>query len=694
MTSSAAASPSPRPPRLAGFTGCLQTLAVFVALELAAARFVAVGWSWAEAAAELLLALLFAAGLFALLHCFFSFGKRMTPFADGVPGPIRRLAPSLILLGVVSGFVLRSNFLNPSHLSLALFTLVLFALGWLLLALLLGSWLQSRPAPAQLSWALALNLALPFLAAAVWLRDQWLWLWPSPTGQTVVMLAGPAVLAVLGRWLLGWLGPARSHRLQQLLSFGLLGALLLWTGAKLLREQLHARSLPAAVADSSPPVVLLTLDAFRDDALDQARSERPDLLADLIADSVRFTRAMSASNWTKPSLAALLTGFYPSSLGAGRLLEDQDPVNWTGLPRSAATLPEALAGKGYQTAAFVDNPWLGDEFAGRFQTLESGDIVVRRPFFFLFLAERIAHRFHPSPDVLESERLTHRALRWLRSESKPPFFLWLHYLDPHLPYLVTPATSPQAKLRPAAALIINELGPAKVRAGYYHFGQADRPGARLRYQGEATYELIQVERLLRELKREGIYDQALIILTADHGEEFWEHGNFEHGHSFHQEVLHVPLLIKFPRGQYRGRTVDAPVDLTAIMPTVLAALGQSPPPSLQGADLLPCLEKDICPAFWMSEMPLYYDEAGAYGTRELEKIILHGDGSADCYRLDTDPQETSPRPCPPELLPAFQNQRRKNLELRRSLWPELDARSGGPMDEETRARLRALGYVP
>jgi hypothetical protein len=660
----------------------LQPLAIFIAVEIAAARFAAVGQSYSTQAAEILLALGLSAGLFALLQFF------------DRPHPIRRLAPALILLGLVLGFVLRGSFLDFSHPAPALVTLALFALGCLLFVFLLSSWLRSRPAPAILPWVQGLSLALPVLAAAIWLRDQFLWLWPGPTGQTVVMLAGPALIAVLGRGFFGSLGPSRSLRLRQVLGFGLLGALLLWTGAELACEQLHARSLPMNSSNASPPVILITLDAMRDDALDLARAERRDLLADLVADSVRFTRAMSASNWTKPSLAALLTGFYPSSLGVGRLLEDRNPVNWTGIPASAATLPQALAARGYQTAAFVDNPWLDQEFAGRFQLLETGDIVAREPFFFLFLVKRIGHRFHLFPNLIESERLTNRVLRWLRADSKPPFFLWLHYLDPHLPYLVTPATSPQAKVRPGVEQLIGELGPAGVRTGYYNFGVADRAGVRLRYLGEAASDLIQVERLLRELKRERIYDQALIILTADHGEEFWEHGNYEHGHSFHQEVLHVPLLIKFPHGRYRGRTVAAPVDLTAIAPTVLAVLGQTPGPDTQGADLAACLERNACPEFWMSEVPLYYDEAGAYGTRDLQKIILHGDGSADCYRLDVDPKEASPLPCGPELINSFQKQRRANLELRHRLWPETDRLPGRPMDEETRARLRALGYVP
>ena len=675
-------SPSDFSSRSGRFTYPLSTLAIFIALEIAAARLAAVGQYYSTQAAEILLALCLSTGIFALLH----FRRR--------PNPVWLLAPALILLGLVLGFVLRGNFLDFSHPAPALLTLALFALGFWLLVLLLNSWLQSRPAPALSPWVQGLSLALPVLAAAIWLRDQWLWLWPSPTGQTVVMLAGPAWIAVLGRGLFGLLGPSRSLRLQRILTFGLLGALLLWTGAELFREQLHAHSLPTTSSNASPPVVLITLDALRDDALDQARAERPALLAGLVADSVRFTRAMSASNWTKPSLAALLTGFYPSTLAVGRLLEDRKPVEWTGLPPSATTLPQWLAQQGYQTAGFVDNPWLEDEFQGRFQLLELGDIIAREPYFFLFLVKRIGHRLHPLPNLLEPERLTNRALHWLRANSKPPFFLWLHYLDPHLPYLVTPATSPQAKLRPGVEQIIGEPGPAKVRAGYYNFGVSDRPGVRLRYQGEAAYDLMQVERVLRELKRQGIYDQALLILSADHGEAFWEHGNFEHGHSFHQEALHVPLLIKFPYGQYRGRTVEAPVDLTAIMPTVLAILGQSPPPSTQGANLVACLERNTCPEFWMSETPLYYDEAGAYGTRDLKKIILHGDGSADCYRLDADPGENSPQPCPPELKRAFENQRRSNLELRRKLWPEADQLPGRPMDEETRARLRALGYVP
>ena len=674
--------PSESPSRSERWLFSLLPPAIFLSLEIAAARRVAVGQSYSTQAAELLLGLGLSAGLFILLQ----FRRRSNP--------VWLLAPAWVLLGLVAGFALRGNFLDFAHPVSALGSLLLFGLGGWLLVRGLGSWLQSRPDPALIPWLQGLSLVLPALAAAIWLRDQSLWLRPGPSGQTLVMLASPAWLALLGRGLFGWLGPSRSRRLRQLLSFGLLGALLLWTGTEVFREQLHARALPTPPRNASPPVVLLTLDALRDDAFEQAVAERPDLLAEFRADSVRCTRALSASNWTKPSLAALLTGFYPSTLGAGRLLEDRNPMNWTGIPRSADTLPQLLAGRGYQTAALVDNPWLGDEFAGRFQTLESGDVIAREPFFLKYLAERIVNRVRPWPTVLEPERLTNRALHWLRTRSRPPFFLWLHYLDPHLPYLVTPATSPRATVRPAVAIVINELGPAKVRAGYYNFGAADRPGVRLRYQGEAAYELIQVERVLRELKRQGIYDQALIILTADHGEEFWEHGNFEHGHSFHQEVLHVPLLIKFPHGRFRGRRLEAPVDLTAIVPTVLTVLGQTPPPSTQGASLLPCIERDTCPGFWMSEAPLYYDEAGAYGTRDLQKIILHGDGSADCYRLDADPKETSPLICAPELLQAFQKERRESLELRRRLWPELSALPGRPMDEETRTRLRALGYVP
>ena len=409
-----------------------------------------------------------------------------------------------------------------------------------------------------------------------------------------------------------------------------------------------------------PSVLLVTLDTTRADRIGcydgpgsfgDTGAGTPHLDA-LAARGVRFERAYTTAPITLPAHASLLTGTYPPYHG----VRDNGTYR---LPAAATTLTELLADRGYRTAACVAAYPLFPEY-GLDQGFELYD--------FPLLEE-------PEPDLAGGERraasVVDAALPWLRRFAPDePTFLWLHFYDPHWSY------------KP----------PAPFAARY-----PEDP-----YQGEISYADAQLGRVLAELEELGVLDNTLVVVAADHGEEFGEHGEKTHALLVYDTTLHVPLIFAGP-GVPEGTSVSGPVSLVDVLPTLAELLDLPLPEEVQGRSLVALLEgePDAVPP------PVIYAESWYgrlhHGWSELRAVVQR-DGDADWKLIDAPRAEGGARELfsltrdRAELQDLVALEPERAAELARELDRLAGSTAGGldarvALDTEGAAMLRDLGYA-
>ena len=320
-------------------------------------------------------------------------------------------------------------------------------------------------------------------------------------------------------------------------------------------EKLAARGAPAG-----PNVIYITIDTLRPDRLGCYGYDRPTspCLDAIAADGTRFLDPVSAAPWTKPATGTLLTGLYPSRHGAlhhGSTLQ---------IPEGERTLAEAFQAAGYVTAGFVSNPNIKKifKFDRGFDVYFDAPVedtitlsAIRKSFIGSALMSLTRHQFNwkYENDVYAINR---EALPWIEANRDRRFFVYLHYIDPHEPYTPHP-----------------EREPSFARDHGWRFGNdRKRLLASDLYDGEVRYCDDGLSELVKSLKQLGIWDDALVVVTSDHGEEFFEHGWIGHGYSVYQELIRVPLLVRGPSIP-RGQVVRPPVAILDLPATMLELAG-------------------------------------------------------------------------------------------------------------------------
>jgi arylsulfatase A-like enzyme len=336
------------------------------------------------------------------------------------------------------------------------------------------------------------------------------------------------------------------------------------------------RPVPARLANH-PNVILVIVDTLRADALDlyDASGVRTPALRRLARDGTLFRAAFAQASWTKPSIASILTGLYPSSHGAVHKPSQ--------LPDSVVTLAEAFQAFGYTTGGIVTNINLAPSF--NFQQGFEEYAYLTPDYLFgaedsssrLLLYEiarraaaRLSGGVRPGQAYQPAELVNARAYEWLDRHQDERFFLLLHYMEPHDPYFTHPDDGraiARATLPDPDPELANEL--------------------RRRYRGEIEHWDAQLGELLDELERRGLYRNALIAVTSDHGEEFQDHGGWWHGLTLYDEQIGVPLVVKWPRERRgAGPVWRGQVETIDLVPTLLGQIGAPIPPNLHGEDLL------------------------------------------------------------------------------------------------------------
>ena len=318
-------------------------------------------------------------------------------------------------------------------------------------------------------------------------------------------------------------------------------------------------------------LVLVTIDALRADHLPSYGYDREitPFLDGLVAENVRFAATYSASSHTREAVPSILTGRYPDEAVDDRF------------HRSADTIAERLRRSGFETAGFHSNPFVSraygfdQGFDTFYDDLHLGSNRL------LALAQRAFDKLRNRHYARASE-INERSLNWLDSLAEDrPFFLWNHYMDPHGPY-EAPAEY-QHRFQ-------DEAIPNREAQKLYHraiddpesITEAERDRLVNLYDAEIAYTDDQLASFFDALEGRGLLKESLVVITADHGDAFGEHGYYEHPRYLHDELVHVPLILLEP-GVTPG-TIDIPTSTLDIVTTMLAAVGE-PDPSLPGEDL-------------------------------------------------------------------------------------------------------------
>ncbi|HEX2252991.1 MAG TPA: sulfatase [Thermoanaerobaculia bacterium] len=527
-------------------------------------------------------------------------------------------------------------------------------------------------------WVPRLLLAAPLaLAPAVLLLvAERLWLpgWWSPASLLGAAGAAALTLALL-------LHLRRGGRWPAVAAPWVLAALL---AGLLVAPRLARPVAPAATVDTAdrPRLVLLvTIDTLR---LDHGPCRLPGgpALARFCAEADRYAGAVSPSPWTLPALASILTGVPVAVHGADELLSR--------LPRELPVLAELLARRGYRTAAFGDNPLLASGGLGRgFGEHDLFPKVGKRSSLAPWLFD-VAGLQMPGALALEvgAEGITERGWRWLR-RSETPAFLWLHYMDPHLPYEPPPRLVRGA---PAGRFPWRFEGMDEVRAGLIVPDASERRRIRELYRAETLQVQLQLERLFSRLQRTGRWRDAVVVVAGDHGEELWDHGGFGHGHTQHEELLRVPLLVK-RRGAGAGGRIAGRVTTAALAPTLLRSAGARVPAHM----VAPLATAAPGNAEVVSESCLFYTERVALSFGDHKYVLDRDLGEERLYDLAADPGER--RPLAPGELPSLWAEARRRLAEADERALALRARLGlpsaepRPPDDATTEALRSLGYL-
>lgn len=423
----------------------------------------------------------------------------------------------------------------------------------------------------------------------------------------------------------------------------------------------------------APNVIVYLIDALRADHLGfygYPPSTSPNLDR-FAAESVVFDDAQAQTSWTRPAVASLFTGLWPQVHGAN----DRDDV----LSEKAVTLAEVLRGAGFATAAVIANGNIdvafglgqGFDYSKYLQQVQVGEVPAR------------------------SEHVNEGVSLWLdQRPSGRPFFLYVHTIDPHLPY-----DPPQPhRGRFAAGVTDPELGSLESvdrlngdKASVTPELLAALTGL---YDAEVAANDAAFGALVAALKARDLYDSSVIVVLSDHGEELFDHSGFSHGNTLFEEVLRIPLAIRFPDRRPPKRVAHV-VEQVDLMPSLLQYLGVETPAPMQGQSFLPLCGPGEAVA-WKDRAVAYLHLKDRHGTSYLDgswKLLLRPRGETTRRSLFDRREDRRERRDQADRQPDLVRTLEALLErLIGEAGPALD---GGELEDEheLREQLKALGYL-
>jgi len=441
-----------------------------------------------------------------------------------------------------------------------------------------------------------------------------------------------------------------------------------------------------SASPAHPNVFLITVESLRPDhiGLYGGTNDTTPQLDAFAREAVVYEDAHAVTSWTLASHASLFTGLYPSAHGA---VEPRSRLH-----DGALTIAEVLAANGYQTAGFASGPYLArsHRLDQGFEHYDDSTATVG--------TQGGAHDDVTNPSL---EQVIRRFFDTSRDPSRPLFY-FAYYWDPHYDYI--PPTPYDEMFVPPGAQRIDvrgyESNPAIDRA----MPQAELRYVVSQYEGEIRWTDEFLGRFFQLLRDRDLWDDSVVIVTADHGEEFFDHGEKGHKHDLYAESVHVPLLVKYPRSEPRGRDTRL-VSLVDVFPTILALAGVHTESESQGRSLLEPAPDPDRPIFFELLSTFYHRRTDAPGferrderwqavRRGDEKLVVRpGAGGVELYDVRRDPRE--------QLDVAIE--RPEHVEQLRGLLADFEkasqrlrqsgADAQADLSPEHVERLRALGYI-
>lgn len=430
---------------------------------------------------------------------------------------------------------------------------------------------------------------------------------------------------------------------------------------------------PTAARPTIRHVLVYLTDTLRADKLhpyrESSRVRTPQLDA-WARGAATMLRGHSQENWTKPSVATLLSGLFP--------WEHHATTEEAVVPAEVQLLSERL-GREFHSGAFIANGFCSDRFGFR-----QGWDTFRN-----YIREGLR---------TQAQFVAADVLAWLDARPQDePFFLYVHTVDPHVPYLP-----------PADLLALYDPDPydgpidfnrdrellERVKSGALRVDARDRVRLEALYDGEITYHDAHFGAIMEGLERRGLADETIVIFTADHGEEFFDHGSVGHGHSVYEELINVPLIVRIPGVTDGGARLDDSVGLVDVLPTIYDALGREIPDDLSGESFLPLLLGETADAPRVA-VTGFMEGWRAVNVGRL-KLIQRTERRVMLYDLVADPGEqtdlAADRPIAVRYargllglhLAGVERPARRRTEIRAQTL-EIDA--------ETRRQLEELGYA-
>lgn len=413
------------------------------------------------------------------------------------------------------------------------------------------------------------------------------------------------------------------------------------------------RPLRAVAPAGAPDVFLISMDTTRADHMSTYGYERQTSphLTELAADALNFTAARSPAQWTVPGHASMLTGMYPSRHGAHYV------GGWSAGPAiygrrrvfpladDRTTLAEVLHDRGWATGGFVANfanLYRGFGMAQGFQRYEDQPGLLLRP------APHVVafmQQFYPAfmkKPFRGAREINASALAWLDKVPRGrPAFVFMNYLEPHH-WIAAPPYDLWARDLPHAARLARKgLFTHKIPAG---LNKEEREFVTANYDGQILDMDAALGEFIADLKNRGRYDNALIVVTADHGELLGEHDIVGHGgRMMYEGLLHIPLVVKLPGASHPKGAVSNPVQLVDILPTVLQTIGAPVPAGVQGSPLQQVARHSLAEEHINPEFVSFYGEVYNRALRVIYdgpyKLISTSRGERFLFDLTKDPGE-------------------------------------------------------
>jgi len=387
-----------------------------------------------------------------------------------------------------------------------------------------------------------------------------------------------------------------------------------------------------------------------------------------------FRRAYSQCSWTLPSVASYLAGKYPPNPGFSKATSQ-------GRLKALMEKPMALLLKaaGVQTAAFSESPYVTEVFG-----MHTGFETFRE-----YFPHRVLEERPRDFDRMDSERTIDDVVAWLDEHKQERFFVYVHLLPPHAPYNAPPPFAGRFDPDYEGSVHGDIDTLLKIDKQQIRVTPRDLAHLRAQYQENLAYADHQVGRILDALRERDLLDRSLVIVSSDHGEAFLEHGRMMHNWTVYEEMIHVPLVIRFPPGLGdMPDTWDGVVELTDLMPTIFEAMGVAVPDGAVGGSLLRELSEEKEAAglarSWTAMIALH---KGALVLREDKLILDTRSGKAELYNLRDDPVERN------DLAKSKRQRVEQLVALLESGKSTATTVREVELDEATKRSLRSLGYV-